>query len=235
MRHAVASVLQATLASTASGLEVSEEKQMSRLKVESRRFLVRQSREAARIQTQVSGTFDMLHGTELIGAIEGFFHTQQRYSTTGEKDAESLLVGVPDMADGTAARFAAGKFRRTFRSLRPLLADTIEPATGESEEQEEIEDINPRPGLVLSKAQLDERGKFFSALLIEDWIRNPANVRLLRIALDIYPDREFLEEVLKLCARDGSLANTGKRSARSGFTVWLAFSGWGNRDRARPI
>jgi hypothetical protein len=140
----------------------------------------------------------MLHGTELIGAIEGFFHTQQRYSTTGEKEAESLLVGVPDMADGTAARFAAGKFRRTFRSLRPLLADAIEPGKKESDDQDQLEEVNPRPGLVLSKIQLDERGKFFSALLIEDWIRNPGNVRLLRIALDIYPDREFLEEVLKL-------------------------------------
>jgi hypothetical protein len=198
VRHHVVSMLQSALASTTPGLVVSEEKTEVTVEGRDRRFLVRQSREAARIQTQVSGTFDMLHGTELIGAIEGFFHTQQRYSTTGEKDAESLLVGVPDMADGTAARFAAGKFRRTFRSLRPLLADAIEPAKRESEEQEEFEDLNPRPCLVLSKTQLDERGKFFSALLIEEWIRNPGNVRLLRIALDIYPDREFLEEVLKL-------------------------------------
>lgn len=198
VRHAVASLLQATLSSTAPGLEVSEEKTEVTVEGRDRRFLVRQSREAARIQTQVSGTFDMLHGTELIGAIEGFFHTQQHYSTTGDKEGESLLVGVPDMADGTAARFAAGKFRRTFRSLRPLLADGIEPSEIESDDQDQREDVNPRPGLVLTKPQLDERGKFFAALLIEEWIRNPGNVRLLRIALDIYPDREFLEEVLKL-------------------------------------
>jgi hypothetical protein len=198
VRHSVASMLQATLASTALGLKVSEEKTEVTVEGRDRRFLVRQSREAARIQTQVSGTFDMLHGTELIGAIEGFFHTQQRYSTKGEQDAESLLVGVPDMADGTAARFAAGKFRRTFRSLRPLLAHSTEAVKTEATEREEIEEINPRQSLVLSKTQLDERGKFFSALLIEEWIRNPGNVRLLRIALDIYPDREFLEEVLKL-------------------------------------
>ncbi len=198
VRQRVASMLQNTLASTTPGMEVSEEKTEVTIEGRDRRFLVRQSREAARIQTQVSGTFDMLHGTELIGAIEGFFHTQQRYSTTGDKEAESLLVGVPDMADGTAARFAAGKFRRTFRSLRPLLADVIEPAQSQSEEQEEPEEATPRPSLVLSKTQLDERGKFFSALLIEEWIRNPGNVRLLRIALDIFPDREFLEEVLNL-------------------------------------
>lgn len=198
VRHRVAAMLQSTLESTAPGLEVSEEKTEVTIEGRDKRFLVRQSREAARIQTQVSGTFDMLHGTELIGAIEGFFHTQQRYSTSENKEADSLLVGVPDMADGTAARFAAGKFRRTFRSLRPLLEDGMESVQGCPEGQGEVEEATPREGLVLSKAQLDERGKFFSALLIEEWIRNPGNVRLLRIALDIFPDREFLDEVLKL-------------------------------------
>jgi len=198
VRHRVTAMLQSILESTAPGLDVSEEKTEVTIEGRDKRFLVRQSREAARIQTQVSGTFDMLHGTELIGAIEGFFHTQQRYSTSDNKAADSLLVGVPDMADGSAARFAAGKFRRTFRSLRPLLADGIESVQGQPDAQEEVEEAAPRAGLVLSKAQLDERGKFFAALLIEEWIRNPGNVRLLRIALDIFPDREFLEEVLKL-------------------------------------
>ena len=198
IRNRVVSMLQNILASTAAGIEVSEEKTTVTIEGRDKRFLVMQSREAARIQTQVSGAFDMLHGTELMGAIEGFFHTQLRYSTTENNKSDNLLVGVPDMADGTAARFAAGKFRRTFRSLRPLLSDGVEPAQDQSEGQEDIEESIPRAGLVLTKAQLDERGKFFSALLIEEWIRNPANVRLLRIALDIYPDREFLEEVLKL-------------------------------------
>ena len=195
VRHRVVSMLQNTLQSTAPGQEVSEEKTEVTIEGRDRRFLVRQSREATRIQTQVSGTFDMLHGTELIGAIEGFFHTQQRYSTSEKNGPDGLLVGVPDMADGTAARFAAGKFRRTFRSLRPLLSDVVEESEGRSEATEEA---FPGAGLVLSKAQLDERGKFFAALLIEEWISNPGNVRLLRIALDIYPDRDFLEEVLKL-------------------------------------
>ena len=194
----VVSMLQDILTSTAAGLEVSEEKTALTIEGRDRRFLVRQSREAARIQTQVSGTFDMLHGTDLIRAIEGFFHTQQMYSTSDNKNADGLLVGVPDMADGTAARFSAGKFRRTFRSLRPLLSDEIQSAQIQSEDQEDIEEAIPRSGLVLSKEQLDERGKFFSALLIEEWIRNPGNIRLLRIALDIYPDEKLLDEALKL-------------------------------------
>jgi Reverse transcriptase (RNA-dependent DNA polymerase) len=190
--------LQSLLAETTQGLEVSREKTEATIEGRDKRFLVKQSREARRIQAQVSGTFDMLHGTELIGAIEGFFHTQQRYSASAEKEGDGLLVGVPDMADGTAARFAAGKFRRTFRSLRPLIADETEKSQLSPGSEKNDEDAIPQVGLVLTKSQLDERGKFFSALLIEEWIRNPGNVRLLRIALDIYPDREFLEEVLKL-------------------------------------
>ena len=162
-----------------------------------KRFLVMQSREANRIQRQVSDTFDMLHGTELIAAIEGFFQTQLRYTTEkyidGKKDA-GLLVGVPDMRDDTAARFAAGRFRRTFRSLRPLLRDEPKPSVTDIEDDE----ATLPQQLVLTKAQLDDRAKFFSAILIEEWIKNPGNVRLLRIALDLYPDYEYLTQVLDI-------------------------------------
>ena len=62
----------------------------------------------------------------------------------------------------------------------------------------EPDDEGSEHSLVLSKVQLDERAKFFAALLIEEWTANPANVRLLRVALDMYPDPQFLEEVLRV-------------------------------------
>lgn len=189
--------LQGLLDKHAPGLKISKDKTVVTVEGRDKRFLVMQSREANRIQSQVSDTFDMLHGTELIAAIEGFFHTQQRYSTEldPEKKIDSgLLVGVPDMRDDTAARFAAGKFRRTFRSLRPLLADESESSTPLPDDEE----VTLPQQLVLSKSQLDERAKFFAALLIEEWIRNPGNVRLMRIALDMYPDSEFLDQILKI-------------------------------------
>ncbi len=188
--------LQSLLDRHAPGLMISVDKTLVTVEGRDKRFLVMQSREANRIQSQVSDTFDMLHGTELIAAIEGFFHTQQRYSTDLDpnKKGSGLLVGVPDMRDDTAARFAAGKFRRTFRSLRPLLADEPDPKASATEDDET--EVSHK--LILTKSQLDERAKFFSALLIEEWIKNPGNVRLLRIALDLYPDCEFLDQVLKI-------------------------------------
>ena len=167
-----------------------------------RRFLVPQSRTAQRIQSDASGVFDMLHGTELIAAIEGFFHTQKRYSTeTTPEDVgrTGLLVGLSDMRDDTAARFAAGRFRQTFRSLRPMLeSDNQGVGQTKPDTEEESDDEGSQHSLVLSKLQLDERAKFFAALLIEEWTANPANVRLLRVALDMYPDPQYLEEVLRV-------------------------------------
>lgn len=207
--------LQKLLNSTAPGLLVEENKTKSTVEGREKRFLVQQSKAAKRIQNEVSGTFDMLHGTELIGAIEGFFHTQQRYTSdeTADNNGRSgLLVGISDLRDDTAARFAAGKYRKTFRSLRPLLSgdggDTDVERNAEGDDEEE--GILPAQ-LVLSRQQLDEKAQLFAAMLIEEWVSNPGNVRLLRIALDMYPESKFLEQVLSLL-RDGWSVN-GSRGA----------------------
>ena len=212
VRDGISTWLQRQLDTTASGLVLEQSKTAVTVEGRDRRFLVPQSLAAQRIQSDTSGVFDMLHGTELIGAIEGFFHTQKRYSTETKPEEvgrTGLLVGLSDMRDETAARFAAGRFRRTFRSLRPILhADNqdVEPEVRPT--HEEPDDEGGEHNLVLSKVQLDERAKLFAALLIEEWTANPANVRLLRVALDMYPDPEFLEEVLRVLkpgwAVDGS-------------------------------
>ena len=199
---AISNWLQRQLGITAPGLVVEQSKTTVTVEGRDRRFLVSQSLAAQRIQSDTSGVFDMLHGTELIGAIEGFFHTQKRYSTETKPEEvgrTGLLVGLSDMRDETAARFAAGRFRRTFRSLRPILDGDSQGVGREvPPTDEEPDDEGSEHSLVLSKVQLDERAKLFAALLIEEWTANPANVRLLRVALDMYPDPQFLEEVLRV-------------------------------------
>ena len=215
IQQAVHKWLQSLLTRHAPGLIVEDSKTKATVVNRKERFLVQQSKTAKRIQRDVSGVFDMLHGTELIGAIEGFFHTQKRYSsqTSGDTTASTgLIVGISDMRDDTAARFAAGRYRRTFRSLRPLLQDE-ESALDVAADDTTSNKLNEtRPThLVLSKQQLDERGQLFSATLIEEWVCDPGNVRLLRIALDLYPDFNFLNKILKLLEpgwKDG-----GSRSA----------------------
>lgn len=203
IEKAVHDWLQGLLNQHAPGLVVERSKTKATVANRKERFLVQQSKTAKRIQHDASGVFDMLHGTELIGAIEGFFHTQTRYSSQTGGDttvSNGLIVGISDMRDDTAARFAAGKFRRTFRSLRPLLQDEAESLLDVAvADLKAIDMTDARPThLVLSKQQLDERGQLFAATLIEVWVCDPGNVRLLRIALDLYPDVRFLDKILKL-------------------------------------
>lgn len=188
--------LQSLLDGAAPGLKVEPQKTKATIEGREHRFRVRQSRVAKRIQADASATFDMLHGTELIGAIEGFFHTQQRYSAGNVPERAGLLVGVSDMRDETAARFSAGKYRKTFRSLRPLLG--IETVTGAPPSTDDQDETTFGADLILSREQLDEKAHLFAATLIEEWVHNPSNVRLLRIALDLYPDAKFLESILEM-------------------------------------
>lgn len=223
LKHLMTLWLQSMLDHTAHGLSIEESKTEVTIEGRDQRFLVPQSKTARRIQSEASGTFDMLHGTELIGAIEGFFHTQKRYSSSSEPmeaGRTGLLVGLSDMRDETAARFAAGRFRRTFRSLRPLLAfsDEDNGAHGDAEDDDWDVATTLPDHLVLSKQQLDERARLFAALLIEEWTSNPANVRLLRIAFDMYPDPEFLEKVLEIL-RPG-WQSSGSRGPRREVKVY---------------
>lgn len=205
--------VQQLLSLHAKGLRIAEHKTEVTVEERDKQFLVKQSSEADRIQHQVSGPFDMQHGTEIIAAIEGFFRTQQRYSMEYNDSDSGLLIGIPDMRDETAARFAAGKFRKTFRSLRPLLSD--EQQLNERKDELNIEnDQFLISQLVLTKQQLDERAKLFSAQLIEEWVKNPANVRLLRIALDIYPDKEFLELIVKMLRPGWGTSRGARREVR---------------------
>lgn len=202
VRDAISAWLQQQLNITAPGLLVKQSKTTVTVEGRDQRFLVPQSLAAQRIQSDISGVFDMLHGTELIGAIEGFFHTQKRYSTETQPEdlgKTGLLVGLADMRDESAARFAAVRFRRTFRSLRPMLeGDHQDIGQAVPIAEKGSDDEGGQHSLVLSKVQLDERAKLFAALLIEEWTANPSNVRLLRVALDMYPDPHYLEKVLEI-------------------------------------
>jgi hypothetical protein len=207
-------------------LKIKKDKTVVTIQERDNRFLVSQSKTADKIQHEVSGVFDTLHGSELIETIEGFFHTQERYSSNNEdgsstEDRKGLLVGISDMKDETAARFAAGRFRTTFRSLRPMLdMKTDKESDGNNDDEDEESCLPSR--LVLSREQLDQRGRFFSAMLIDEWVSNPGNVRLLRIALDLYPDKSFLEHVLNLLRKCWEISDFKNQEEREVMQYCLA-------------
>lgn len=186
--------IQQQLDAHANGLLCSAEKTKAAAIRGDDRPLVRQSRRMARIQAAVSGGFDAVAGEEILDAVQGLIKSQQRFAEKAEVSTWALAP-IADVRDATVARFAAGRFRTTYRSLRPLLWDRLDCEAGRFEDEE--------PGPVQSphfrtRSELDDEAKAFALGLIENWVSDPSNVRLLRIGLDLWPAEDILKSVLGL-------------------------------------
>ena len=186
--------LSQVLEENATGLALSPEKTQVAAIGGDERPLVRQSAKMNRIQSAVSGGFDALGGEEILDAIQGLMRAQEALSV-GD-DSGWRFSPVPDVRDETVARFGAARYRTTFRSIRPLLQDDDTP------DESEVGRGDTPPGgrlrVARTRRELDEDGRAFALGLIQRWIDDPSNVRLLRIGLDLWPDVELLREVLSL-------------------------------------
>ncbi|MBI4529621.1 MAG: RNA-directed DNA polymerase [Deltaproteobacteria bacterium] len=187
--------LQNLLQEAVPGLELSKEKTKAAEFGGGEHPLVRQSAKMNRIQSAVSGGFDAIGGEEILDSIQGLIRSQQALSQETD-DSGWRFSPLPDVRDETVARFAAGRFRTTYRSIRPLLeegsAENIAVANG---------GMGPRTGHsrpVRNQRELDEDARAFALGLIDRWVEDPSNVRLLRIGLDLWPDVEILKAVLDL-------------------------------------
>ena len=212
LEQSITNFLQSMLQSQAAGMEVSRDKTRAAAFRGDNRPLIRQSRKMERIQTAVSGGFDIAGGQDALAAIQGLIRSQERFSEQRLKDQQWDLAPIPDVRDSTVARFAAGRFRTTYRSVRPLLADAIE--LREAKNMEEVDSMQGR--FTRSREELDDEAKAFALGLIESWISDPSNVRLLRIGLDIWPDADVLESTLKLLrpfTQKGGLRKAPRRVA----------------------
>jgi hypothetical protein len=178
----------------AVGLQPSSEKTTASVFRGDERPLVRQSRKMRRVQHAVSGGFDAIGGQEILDAVQGLIRSQEHYSE-GHADTQAWsLAPIPDVRDATVARFAAGRFRRTFRSLRPLLPD---PDSVLDDDSHDVTSSRS-PRLARTQAELDDEARAFALGLIQNWIEDPSNVRLLRIGLDLWPAEETLRRILDL-------------------------------------
>ncbi|MBI2796660.1 MAG: hypothetical protein HYX65_08160 [Gemmatimonadetes bacterium] len=180
----------------APGLEVSAEKTKAATIGSDERPFVRQSKQMARIQSAVSGGFDAIGGTEILDAVQGLLRSQRRYSPKREGGQQWSFAPVADVRDATVERFAAWRFRNTYRSLRPLLADLGRDDALEARADED--DIEPYWPVERTRSELDDDARAFALGLIERWVEDPSNVRLLRIGLDLWPAADVLRGILDL-------------------------------------
>ena len=177
-------------------------------------ILVRQSSKMKRIQSAVSGGFDAVGGLEILDKIQGLTRQAEQLKSG---DALSPFALVSDVRDATVMRFAAGRFRATYRSLRPLLEET--PEILSNDKAKSIED-NPPP--IRNCAELDKDAKAFAFDLVGRWAKDPSNVRLLRIGLDLWPDHEMLQKVLNLIKPLITSARHQQRAKRQ--VAWYCLS-----------
>jgi len=191
----VYSWLSRTLIANAFGLEISREKTRAVQTRGDERNLVRQSRKMARIQGAISGGFDAIGGAEILDAVQGLLRSQEQHPPDRSQEAWRFSP-VADVRDATVGRFAAARYRRIYRSLRPMLPDDEEAssaATAEADEPLALEWRGYR-----TQKDLDEEVRAFALGLVETWTLDPSNVRLLRIGLDLWPSAELISEVLSL-------------------------------------
>lgn len=192
----IAAWLQGLLTIHAQGLQLSEEKTKAAAFRGNERPLVQQSRKMARIQRAISGGFDAIAGEEILDAVQGLIRSQLRYSERRTDDQGWPFAPIPDVRDATVARFAAARFRTTYRSLRPLLTDR-----GDNQEKGNLNATgNSAVSSRIARTQdeLDDETRAFAWGLVENWVEDPSNVRLLRIGLDLWPTRDILSSVLTL-------------------------------------
>ena len=191
----IAQWLQLLLDDSASGLRLSKDKTKAAEFGGSERPFVRQSTRMERIQSGVSGGFDAIAGAEILDAVQGLMRAQEALSRESVESGWQFSP-LPDVRDETVARFSAARFRTTYRSIRPL-HEAVIPADATEETGSEVEQ-SFRVKTPRRQQDLDEDARAFALDLIERWVEDPSNVRLLRIGFDIWPDAEVLQAVLEL-------------------------------------
>lgn len=219
IENSVADWLKVLLDRDANGLEPAKEKTRAAALKGDERPLVRQSRKMARIQCAVSGGFDAIGGEEILDAVQGLIRSQQRYSEQRTEDKGWSLAPIADVRDATVARFAAARYRSTYRSLRPLLEDRDDQTSNKSESSDEVSEGRSRRSR--TRADLDDEVRAFALGLIENWVEDPSNVRLLRIGLDLWPAADVLKKVLDLLRPLTEVGGTRKAPRR---VAWYCLS-----------
>lgn len=203
VKEMVASWLEGILATFASSLTTEKhsfsisQKKMSITNVAMKDHnVVYQSHRMNRIQEGISGGFDAIEGAEILTAIEALISSQRRFEEPIPQGQHWAWSIVPDTNDGTVKRFAAGRYRKTYRSIRPLLESRVDP------DSDDLSIVN-RPlrghqGSSNTREELDHDAKVFAYSLVRDWTNDASNVRLLRIALDLWPSPQLLKIALDL-------------------------------------
>ncbi|MCD0458649.1 RNA-directed DNA polymerase [Roseiconus lacunae] len=187
LRTEFTKLLEHSLSTHATGLLVKPEKTGVLLGVNaggSKRF----ANAMQRINENTSGVMDVFLGGETLDLVEGLFYsTGSTRLNPGNRFQGTVLDLEPDVREQTVSRFAANRFRMIFRTLRPMCTSKNQERRLEDSAEDKGWHGAATGTWELTQKQLDEKAEHFSALMIERWVRDPSNMRLLRIAMDLNP------------------------------------------------
>lgn len=155
-----------------------------------------------RVAHNTSGVMDLFLAGETLDTLDNLLPaTPDAPIDFGRKYRDTFPEVAPDVQDATVARFSAHRFRKVFRQSRPMSED-------QPKDKRFVEDG-------ISRQYLDQKAAHFCRRLIERWVKDPSNVRLLRVALDLRPDPKVLEMVISFLTpyldTDTQKDNTAKR------------------------
>ena len=198
--------LQPILKNNTPGLLLSDDEKKTNVVFfdEEKQPLVRQRAKMNRIQAVISGGHDLTESIEAINASSGLLRAQLMLDKPDKKDWQ--YSPVPDVRDETVARFSASKFLNTYRALRPRL-DIERSTTYQRIKDYELKD-QVKQEYFPTRSELDEDAKVFALVLIKQWMKNPSNVRVLIVGLDLWPDVKILSDIfngLRKCVESNVL------------------------------
>ena len=173
------------LSENAPGVNISEDKTKI-IDVHEEYITLHQSIKMNRVQGTMSGGFGASEGLEILDSLQNLFMIQESLNIDRSK-IDWQFTHQSDVRDTTVERFVATRFRSVCRSVRPLLDDLgFSDMINFKKVQSNLDLIQP------TQHELDESIQIFASKLIERWITDPSNVRLLRIGLDLWPNYNVL-------------------------------------------
>ena len=189
VKDAVVVWLNGLLSDCAHGLELNEDKTEAVEYDADRAGTMLQSRRMNRIQERVSGGFTASEGLELLESIQGLLMIRRGF-TRDDDESQWELAPKSEVPEDTRARFGAFRYRKVLRDIRAMLPEDGHLGSA---------GVRAGPGTsVVTRQELDQLTRAFALVLVEKWVNDPSNVRILLVALDLWPDTELLEKVLTL-------------------------------------
>ena len=184
------------------------------------------------IQSAVSGGFDALGGAEILDAVQGLVVRKSdiRRSVSQKKIGVSFPCRTPLTLRGSFRRWkvAEKRFGRSGRCCPTQKNRFI----GEEDRPTDSEVLRQRP--IKLRSDIDDEVRAFALGLIEAWVNDPSNVRLLRIGLDLWPADDVFEGVLELLRPFTVYQGSSESRASCCLVLPLRdFSSGSDRDRFR--